>query len=41
MSFGETLYGMMYELLSPFGMEDLAHVRRAWDYFPFGDLSEA
>ena len=41
MNFGETLYGMMYERLSPFGMEDLAYVRRAWDYFPFGDLSEA
>ena len=41
MNFGETLYVIMYELLSPFGMEDLAYVRRAWDYFPFGDLSEA
>lgn len=41
MNFGETLYGMMYKLLSPFGMEDLADVRRAWDYFPFGDLTEA
>ena len=41
MSFGETLYYMMYEILSPYGMEDLAHVRQAWDLFPFGDLSEA
>lgn len=41
MNFGETLYGIMYKLLSPFGMEDLVYVRRAWDYFPFGDLSEA
>ena len=41
MNFGETLYGMMYELLSPFGMEDLAYVRQAWDHFPFGDLTEA
>ena len=40
MNFGETLYYMMYELLSPFGMEDLAHVRQAWDLFPFGDLPE-
>ena len=41
MNFGETLYGIMYEILSPYGMQDLAPVRRAWDYFPFGDLSEA
>ena len=41
MNFGENLYGIMYKLLSPFGMEDLAYVRQAWDHFPFGDLSEA
>ena len=40
MSFGETLYYLMYELLSPYGMEDSAYVRRVWDSFPFGDLPE-
>ena len=40
MSFGETLYHLMYELLSPYGMEDSAYVRRVWDSFPFGDLME-
>lgn len=41
MNFGETLYGMMYELLSPFGMESSAADRDKWARFPFGDLSEA
>ena len=40
MSFGETLYYLMYEILSPYGMEDSAYVRRVWDSFPFGDLPE-
>ena len=40
MSFGETLYHLMYELLSPYGMEDSAYVRLVWDKFPFGDLLE-
>lgn len=40
MSFGETLYYMMYEILSPYGMEDSAYVRNVWDQFPFGDLTE-
>lgn len=40
MSFGETLYYLMYELLSPFGMEDSAYDRHVWDQFPFGDLAE-
>ena len=41
MNFGETLYGMMYELLSPFGMESSAADRDKWARFPFGDLTEA
>ena len=41
MSFGETLYGMMYDLLSPFGMESLAVDRDKWARFPFGDLTDA
>ena len=32
---------MMYELLSPFGMESLAPDRDAWARFPFGDLTDA
>ena len=41
MSFGETLYYKMYELLSPFGMESSDADRNAWALFPFGDLMEA
>lgn len=41
MSFGETLYYMMYELLSPFGMESSDADRNKWSLFPFGDLTEA
>lgn len=41
MNFGETLYGMMYKLLSPFGMESSAADRDKWARFPFGDLSDA
>ena len=41
MSFGETLYYMMYELLSPFGMESSDADRNKWALFPFGDLAEA
>ena len=41
MSFGETLYYMMYELLSPFGMESSDADRNKWALFPFGDLTEA
>ena len=40
MSFGETLYGRMYELLSPFGMESSDADRNKWARFPFGDLTE-
>ena len=40
MSFGETLYYMMYELLSPFGMESSDADRNKWALFPFGDLAE-
>ena len=40
MSFGETLYYMMYELLSPFGMESSDVDRNKWAMFPFGDLTE-
>lgn len=40
MSFGETLYYMMYELLSPFGMESSDADRNKWSLFPFGDLAE-
>ena len=40
MSFGETLYYMMYELLSPFGMESSDADRNKWALFPFGDLTE-
>ena len=41
MSFGETLYYMMYELLSPYGMESSDADRNKWSLFPFGDLTEA
>ena len=41
MSFGETLYYLMYELLSPFGMESSDADRNKWSLFPFGDLTEA
>ena len=41
MSFGETLYYLMYELLSPFGMENSDADRNKWALFPFGDLTEA
>ena len=40
MNFGETLYGMMYELLSSFGMESSDADRNKWALFPFGDLTE-
>ena len=40
MSFGETLYYLMYELLSPFGMESSDADRNAWALFSFGDLAE-
>ena len=40
MSFGETLYYMMYELLSPYGMESSDVDRNKWSLFPFGDLTE-
>ena len=40
MSFGETLYYLMYELLSPFGMESSDADRNKWALFPFGDLAE-
>ena len=40
MSFGETLYYMMYELLSPYGMESSDADRNKWSLFPFGDLTE-
>ena len=40
MSFGETLYYLMYELLSPYGMESSDADRNKWDQFPFGDLLE-
>lgn len=40
MSFGETLYYMMYELLSPFGMESSDVDKNKWALFPFGDLTE-
>ena len=40
MSFGETLYYMMYELLSPYGMESSDVDRNKWALFPFGDLTE-
>lgn len=41
MNFGETLYYKMYELLSPYGMENSDADRNAWALFPFGDLAEA
>ena len=41
MSFGETLYYLMYELLSPYGMESSDADRNKWSLFPFGDLTEA
>ena len=41
MNFGETLYYKMYELLSPYGMENSDADRNAWALFPFGDLTEA
>ena len=41
MSFGETLYYKMYELLSPYGMESSDADRNKWSLFPFGDLAEA
>ena len=40
MSFGETLYYKMYELLSPYGMESSDADRNKWALFPFGDLTE-
>ena len=40
MSFGETLYYLMYELLSPYGMESSDADRNKWAPFPFGDLTE-
>ena len=40
MSFGETLYYKMYELLSPYGMESSDADRNRWATFPFGDLVE-
>lgn len=40
MSFGETLYYLMYEMLSPFGMESSDSDRNAWALFPFSDLAE-
>ena len=40
MSFGETLYYMMYELLSPFGMASSDADKNKWALFPFGDLTE-
>ena len=40
MSFGETLYYLMYELLSPYGMESSDADRNKWALFPFGDLPE-
>ena len=40
MSFGETLYYMMYEILSPFGMESSDADKNKWALFPFGDLAE-
>lgn len=41
MSFGETLYYMMYEILSQYGMESSDADRNKWSLFPFGDLAEA
>lgn len=41
MSFGETLYYMMYEILSPYGMEISDADRNIWSLFPFGDLTES
>ena len=40
MSFGETLYYLMYEKLSQFGMEISDADRNKWSLFPFGDLVE-
>lgn len=40
MSFGETLYYKMYELLSPYGMESSDADKNKWALFPFGDLTE-
>lgn len=40
MSFGETLYYKMYELLSPYGMESSDVDKNKWALFPFGDLTE-
>ena len=40
MSFGETLYHLMYETLSPYGMESSDADRNIWSLFPFGDLTE-
>ena len=40
MSFGETLYYKMYELLSPYGMGSSDADRNKWSLFPFGDLTE-
>ena len=40
MSFGETLYYLMYELLSPYGMESSDADRNKWALFPFGDLTD-
>ena len=41
MSFGETLYYLMYEILSPYGMESSDADRNIWSLFPFGDLTES
>ena len=41
MSFGETLYYLMYEMLSQYGMESSDADRNKWALFPFGDLTEA
>ena len=40
MSFGETLYHLMYEILSLYGMESSDVDRNIWSLFPFGDLTE-
>ena len=40
MSFGETLYHLMYETLSPYGMESSDADRNIWSLSPFGDLTE-
>ena len=40
MSLGETLYHLMYETLSLYGMESSDADRNIWSLFPFGDLTE-